>query len=252
MPSPLEALLADVPLFADLSTKELAALSRRCNMQAYPRGAALVVSGGACPGIFAVVEGAVRLSLHDGDREERVVRLVGAGESFCAASTVLDRAAPYHATALVATKAILVPASAVRALLAHEAPFARRLAEELAARELELCAEIRASAFQSSAQRLASYIAGLAGDASKLRLPYSKTLIAARLGMKKETLSRLLRRFAADGVIAMARNEISILDPQRLRAAGGTPRGAAKRPAAARAAGSVPGAARRTADQAAG
>lgn len=245
----LEALLADVALFADLPAKELAALSRRCSMQAYPRGAALVVSGGACPGIFVVAEGAVRLSLHDGGREERVVRLVGAGESFCAASTVLDRAAPYHATALVPVKAILVPAAAVRALLTHDAPFARRVAEELATRELELCTEIRAAAFQSSTQRLASYLAELAGEARKVRLPYSKTLIAARLGMKKETLSRLLRRFSAEGIIAMARSEISILDPERLRAAGRAPRAGATRPAAARAAGSAPGATRRTADQ---
>ena len=40
----------------------------------------------------------------------------------------------------------------------------------------------------------------------------SKTLVAARLGMKKETLSRLLRRLAADGLIEVSRREIAILD----------------------------------------
>jgi CRP-like cAMP-binding protein len=50
-------------------------------------------------------------------------------------------------------------------------------------------------------------------------LPLSKTVIAARLGMKKETLSRLLHQFAADGIIDVRRREIAILDRRRLGAA---------------------------------
>jgi CRP-like cAMP-binding protein len=34
--------------------------------------------------------------------------------------------------------------------------------------------------------------------------------------VKKETLSRLLRQFAAEGVIEVSRREISILDPDAL------------------------------------
>src|SRR2546430_13221511 len=41
-----------------------------------------------------------------------------------------------------------------------------------------------------------------------VQLPVSKTVVAALLGMKKETLSRLLRQFTADGVIGMTRREI--------------------------------------------
>jgi CRP-like cAMP-binding protein len=135
---------------------------------------------------------------------------------------------------------MVVPSLAVRALLEHDAPFARGLIEALAMRELELCAEIHAASFQSGAQRLASYIEGLAGGsgASIVRLPCSKTLIAARLGMKKETLSRLLKRFAGSGIIGVSRAEIAILDPVRLSAA---------KQGAGRAADSVLAAARRTA-----
>jgi CRP-like cAMP-binding protein len=44
----------------------------------------------------------------------------------------------------------------------------------------------------------------------------SKTVVAARLGVKKETLSRLLRELADDGVIAVAQRNIAILDRARL------------------------------------
>lgn len=68
----------------------------------------------------------------------------------------------------------------------------------------------------SSAQRLARYLATLAGTEAEAHLPTSKTVIAARLGMKKETLSRLLRAFAERGVIDMTRRDIRILDRARL------------------------------------
>lgn len=238
----LETPLAQVPLFAGLAPRELAALARRCTVTAAVRGSVIVASGSGVPGVLVLLSGAVRLSLHDGMREERVLRLVAPGETFCLASAVLDRPSPYQAAALVASEVLVVPSSAVRALLEHDAPFARGLAHALAARELELCAEIHAATFQSGAQRLASYLEGLARESggATVRLPCSKTLIAARLGMKKETLSRLLKRFAGGGIIGVSRGEIAILDADRLSAA---------RLAGGRARGSVPAAGRRTADR---
>jgi CRP-like cAMP-binding protein len=57
----------------------------------------------------------------------------------------------------------------------------------------------------------------LANGSNEVQLPFSKTLLAARLGMKKETLSRLLRQFAEDGVIAVTRRRVAILDRERLK-----------------------------------
>jgi Bacterial regulatory proteins, crp family. len=49
-----------------------------------------------------------------------------------------------------------------------------------------------------------------------VHLPVSKSVVAARLGLHRETLSRLLRQFADDGLIAVSRRDIAILDPERL------------------------------------
>jgi DNA-binding IclR family transcriptional regulator len=45
----------------------------------------------------------------------------------------------------------------------------------------------------------------------------SKTLLAARLGMKKETLSRLLSDLARQGLIEVSGRDIAIRDAARLR-----------------------------------
>jgi CRP-like cAMP-binding protein len=90
----------------------------------------------------------------------------------------------------------------------------------LADRTLDLLAEVEA-ATQRGAQRLATYIVSLAdgnGDGGTVRLPVSKTLVAARLGVKKETLSRLLRELSGRGLIAVERREVRILDRTGLAA----------------------------------
>ena len=54
---------------------------------------------------------------------------------------------------------------------------------------------------------------------ARVQLPASKTVIAARLGVTKETLSRLLRQMGDEGLIAMAKRDITLRDRTRLTAA---------------------------------
>lgn len=216
----VERFLAQTPLFGVLGARERASLAARSQVLACARGSVPVQAGAPVPGVLVLVSGAVRLSLREGADEERMLRIVSPHEPFCLASAVLDRPSPYQAAALAASQLLTIPAPAVRSLLERDAAFARGLVRALAARELELCAEIHTAAFRSGSQRLAAYLEGLAGEGARtVRLPCSKTLVAARLGMKKETLSRLLKRFAASGIIAVSRSEIAILDPVRLAAA---------------------------------
>ena len=49
-----------------------------------------------------------------------------------------------------------------------------------------------------------------------VQLPVTKTALAARLGITKETMSRLLREMKDQGYILMDRSTITILDRARL------------------------------------
>jgi CRP-like cAMP-binding protein len=77
-------------------------------------------------------------------------------------------------------------------------------------------------------QRLAAYLDSIAEPTPApqvwtARLPVSKTVVAARLGMKKETLSRLLQRLVRRGLIAVAQRDITILDRAGLAQASSSP-----------------------------
>src|SRR5262249_5755982 len=177
------------------------------------RGASLLEAGSRPPGVFAVAYGSVKLALRHNGAGERVLRVVAARQTFAIASALLGRPAPYDAVAIADAKAVVIPSTPLIALLERGSGFAKTLVANLAERRLQLCAEIGSATRQRGAERLARYRDELAGSganggACTVELPSSKTLVAARLGVKKETLSRLLRQLAEAGIIAVSRRSV--------------------------------------------
>jgi CRP/FNR family transcriptional regulator, dissimilatory nitrate respiration regulator len=206
-----------------LSAGQAAALGKQSKPLAVRRGEIIARRGVPLPGVFFLSSGTVKLSLRGPDEEERVLRIVAAGDCFGEPTALLGKPCLYDAYALTDVKLTVVPTSAVFTLLEHDRRFARILALALAERSFGILAEFAAATTQRGAQRLAGYLDSLARQngsrASSVQLPVSKTVVAALLGMKKETLSRLLRQFVTEGVIGVSRREIAILDRQRLSAA---------------------------------
>ena len=181
------------------------------------RGSLIARRGSVLPGIFAIGVGIIKLSLSGADGEERVLRLAFAGESFGEPTALVRKPCAYDAFAVTDARLLNIPTQAIFALVRRDARFAQRLVVALAERSFGILNEFAAATTQRSAQRLAGYLESLPRSNGSVQLPVSKTVVAALLGMKKETLSRLLRQFAADGIIGVDRRAIAILDAERLR-----------------------------------
>jgi CRP-like cAMP-binding protein len=217
----IEGVVANLELFRGASPSQMAAVSSQCwtmmERNARPQG------------LFAIAYGTVKLALRTPNGEQRILRLVSAGQTFGEAAALLGQRNLYEALAIVESKLVVIPSAALYGLIDRDPRFARRLLVALAERKRELLSEIESVTYRRGAERLAHYLASLTAQlnregACSVHLPTSKTLIAARLGMKKETLSRLLGALAREGLIAIARREIAILDRDRLAARGrGTP-----------------------------
>jgi CRP-like cAMP-binding protein len=146
-----------------------------------------------------------------------VVRVVGAADTFGLAIALLGRPVPYEAVALEDAFLVMVPTRAVLALVENDPRFMRTVINALAERTVTLLGEVESGALRRGVQRLASYLDSLAvpngSDGTfTVRLPTTKTVVASRLGVKKETLSRMLRELAQKGLIAVEQREIAILD----------------------------------------
>src|SRR4051812_46613104 len=206
-----------------LSPAKAAALARQCTVRHAKRGERIARRGALLAGVHVVAAGTVKLALPASEGEQRVLRLVANGEPFGETTVLLGSPCLYDAYALTDVTVIVIPRTELLALFHRDRRFAGQLLLALAARSYALLRELEA-ATQRGAQRLAGYLESLPGRASAngvhtVDLPVSKTIVAARLGMKKETLSRLLHQFTADGIIGVMRREIAILDRPRLAAA---------------------------------
>jgi CRP-like cAMP-binding protein len=213
----LDGVISNLPAFRQLPQKDLDTLATHSQLRESRRGAVIVARGERMPGVIALAYGSAKLALRRANGEEKVVRLLGPGEHFGLEAALLDRPCPVHLVALSNSLVATIPPVPLLRMMEHDASFARCVARELAERMLELISELEASLQQGGLQRLACYLNSLARPNGQpgpwiARLPVTKTTVAARLGVKKETLSRMLRELAVRGLIAVSGPEVAILD----------------------------------------
>ena len=217
----IEGVLSNVRLFRGIGQRSNSEIAARARALHFRRGAVVCGQGDCLPGLFAVGYGQVKLAFR-GEDDERITRIAGPVETFGLAAAILGRPTPYEVVALDDALLILVPAAAALQMVENDPRFARAVIVELAERTMTLLAEVESGALHGGVQRLATYLHALAGEPAngtcKVHLPTTKTVIAARLGIKKETLSRLLRGLAQKGLIAVSQRDVEILDRPRLAA----------------------------------
>src|SRR5262249_17968854 len=162
---------------------------------------------------YAVAFGTVKTRLPRPKGSEVVLGLLGAGATFGKTAVMLGAPSQVDVVALADTMLVAIRAACVLAMVERNLRFSRNLARAIAERNPALVIELESGKLRS-AQRLAAYldsIAAPAGEPGQLaaQLAVSKTLLAARLGIKKETLSRLLREFAGEGLIEVCGRAIA-------------------------------------------
>jgi CRP-like cAMP-binding protein len=131
-------LLANVPLFAACSKKELQALAKRAEDRSVPAGTVLVREGAAGDAFFVIVSGQA-----DVDRSGHVVATIGPG-AFFGDLALLDKA-PRNATVTAKTdmELIVLGQREFSLLLDEAGGFARKLLVGLAHRLREMDAQTR-------------------------------------------------------------------------------------------------------------
>ncbi len=213
----LEHHIALAEVFRGVGSEEIALLARSAGTRRhYARGDIVFARGERPDGLLLVAEGTLKLAVRGANGEQKVVALVEEGQACASALAFLDRPSALEATALTASSVVSIPAKAVFEAMQRDAELARRVVEHLSHRVLSLVDEVEGITLRRGLERLAHYIESLARERGPgthvVRLPSTKTLIAAQLGIAKETLSRLLHELVEKGVISVSRRELYILD----------------------------------------
>jgi len=158
------------------------------------------------------------------DGTQKVVELVTSGESFGEAVVFAGQRYPVTAGALVATRLLGISSGAVLDLLDRDPSFARRMLANMAVRLRRLIRDVEAYSLQSGIQRVIGFLLhearGESGPAHEctVTLPTRKHVLASRLNIAPETLSRILRDLSAAGLISVQGRRITLHDVPALEA----------------------------------
>lgn len=191
-------------MFRGLPTAEFARLMSAAYVQTSPRDAVLLRQGDPADRFLILLEGQVGLIVQAQGRRESTIDIVGPGEIIALASIFDEGSFPVSVRVVEAAKLVVVPAAPFLTYLAGNFQLVTSMMASMSAHLRFLVAQIGELKLKTTGQRLGSFILGLTetreGGAT-VRLPYDKKLLANRLGMKPESLSRALGRLREIGVV---------------------------------------------------
>lgn len=203
MDAPDWDLLRRCALFHGLTEDQLQRLLAHAVVRRIARGSVLFVQGDPADRMFVVLDGWIRLARTTREGQEVTIHIFGRGESLAEAAVFQMGYYPVTATAVEESRLLVVPAEALLACLREHWELCLNMIASLAQRLHGFVQQIEQLSTRSTAERLALFLCRLCGSDSgrcTIRLPLDKTLIAARLGMQPETLSRNLARLREVGV----------------------------------------------------
>lgn len=183
------------------------------------RGETLFTQGEPAQALYLILEGQMKLTRLNALGDEAVVHVFGQGETFAEPAMFMAGRYPVSAAAISPARVLGIAAGPFRALVTERPEAAFAMMAAMSRHLKALVAQIEAIKLLSGEERLVQFLLGLCpaeGGAAVFELPHDKTLVAQRLGMEPETLSRALARLKAVGV-SVAGGRVTIADVARLR-----------------------------------
>ncbi len=211
------------PLFQEMSGDELSRLAGGCSYARLARGAMVFRVGEPCEAFHVTVTGQVKLFVLSQAGQEKVIEIVGPGQSFAEALMFTSRPYIVNAQALTDSLVLTIGKQVVFDEVEREGRFALRMLAGISRRLHGMVRDVQAYALHSGAQRIIGYLLrdvaaedGAPGEPFTVTLPVSKATIASRLSLTPEYFSRVLHEFEAAGLLRIDKRDVHVLDPKRL------------------------------------
>ncbi len=210
-------------LFAGLAPAQLQRLLSASAIEDAEAGQVLFDRGQPARHFYIVIDGQVNLTLYSAAGDEKIVDILGPGQSF--AEAVMFMAGPvYPVSAVAASQSRIArfPSQEYLAILRESPETCLRMLGHLSQRLHMRIREIEYLTLESATHRLVRMIESrLPHDApgpTEITLQESRQELASRLSMKPETLSRILRALSDGGAIVVDGRSLKVPDRRRLLA----------------------------------
>ena len=215
--------LSNLPLFSGFSQAEREQVAQGCQIRRIARGDMVFWAGEHCDAFHFVISGQVKLYVASSNGMEKVVELVGAGQSFAEAMMFMPNPHLLNAQALTDTMILSVSKEAVFREIERNPGFSMRMLSGISHWFHRLLQDVESYSLQNGMQRLIGYLLrdvvweeGKDPGVVTVALPVSKATIASRLSLTPEYFSRVLHQLESEGLIEIKRREIRLLNVRAL------------------------------------
>jgi CRP-like cAMP-binding protein len=203
-PTPADlAIASQIPVFSGLKPQALDMLLAPARVVNLRPGSMLFRQGEPATSFFIVVEGWIKLYRITPAGDEAVLNVFGNGQSFAEAVTFTSGRYPAMASAVTRTRLILIPADHIVDCIRKMPEVAIAMIASTSQHLHLMISRVEQLTAQSGLQRVADFLISLTPCVKgpcTIALPYDKSLIAGRLGLKPESLSRVFGKLRTMGV----------------------------------------------------
>lgn len=202
-----------IPLFGALDPDQRQAVAEHASVKVVGNGEWLFSHGDEAKRFFWVHKGLIKLTRLSPDGEEKVLELISSGQLFAEAIAFMEqRRYPVNAEALEETELLAIDSAHFRQLLGQSVDSCFRLLADLSMRLHHHINEIDRLTLQNATSRVIGYLLSHECGGDRVKLNTSKQVIAARLSMQPETLSRVFKKLGKEGLIKVEGQSVQLLD----------------------------------------
>jgi CRP-like cAMP-binding protein len=211
--------LRTVPLFADLTERELGMLADRALPREYQPGEIIFSEGDSCEGLYVVQSGNVKIFNISAGGREQVLHIEKAGNSL-AELPVFDGGDYPASTAAIDKCALLfISKKDFRALCLERPEMSLKVLKVVSSRLRQLVGIIERLSFTTVRNRLASWLLQQVKDKGhethrgiEIALNVNNQELAFQIGTVRELVSRNLSHFQSEGFIKIEGRNVIITD----------------------------------------
>ncbi len=217
-------IIGRLPFFRHLPLEEIKDINIRFHDRSYTAGQTVHVEGDTADHLYLAAMGRVKLIRNTSSGHEVLLDILHGGEYFGNLKAL--GADTYTETAITQTDCCILEISSkdFEGVLKHYPGVALRVLSAVGKRLAESREQIAQLSTYTVEQRTAAALLRLAGKVGEVReesiliqLPISRQDLAAMTGSTTETVSRVMSRFAEEGLIRSGRKWVAVMDQNRLQ-----------------------------------
>ncbi len=180
-------------------------------------GGALIYRDEERPQVIVVVSGLLRVFLSSADGRQVTVRYARSGD-VTGLALVLGGPGPMSVQAVTGASVLALRVESLRSLIASDPRVARACAEELTRQLYRALEDLSEQAFLPVRQRLIRHLLDLAssGEGPHPVVHASQHELGDAVGSVREVVTRTLHQLREEGLIQTGRDEVILLNPDRL------------------------------------